>query len=90
MSSEGSGVAAELQREMWKLRDEVIGLEAELGNVRGALAACRAERDSAINRADDAVRRCAELEAQARSRDYRVGRTVLDPLRRLRRVLGGR
>jgi SAM-dependent methyltransferase len=83
-----------MQRELWRLRDELLGLQGELGVARGARAATEANQISAENRASYLAERLSELDrahqAVVTSRQFQAGRLIVGPLRRLRQLARGR
>jgi hypothetical protein len=77
----------ELRREIWRVRDEILGLEAERANLEGRLMSVEAAFDEADRRAEvlDEARR--QRDDMLRSRQWRVGGILLNPLRRVRDLL---
>ena len=88
----------EHRRELWRLRDEVLGLQAERANVTAALYETDAKWRTAQHRADTLAERFAHLEldelraareqrdAMAASREWTVGRSIVGPLRKIKRA----
>lgn len=73
----------ELRREVWRLRDQVFGLEAERARLQSALLESDAARRTAQHRADalDAARN-----AMLGSTRWKIGGAVVKPLRIVRRL----
>ena len=67
----------DLQNAILESRDHAIGTAAELGEMRFQLAQAKQEIDSLVN----------QLNLIRSSRTWNIGRTVLLPLRFLRKVL---
>src|SRR6266852_4656854 len=74
----------ELQREIWRLRDQVFGLEAELARFQSALLESDAGRRAAESRAEylDAAR--LQRDAMLTSKRWRIGGLILQPAVALR------
>jgi hypothetical protein len=87
---EGSGPESigerELRREVWRLRDQVFGLEAECAQLKSALLKSDAARREAQYRADALDDARANRDAMLESTRWRVGGAVLHPLRFVRRL----
>jgi hypothetical protein len=67
----------DLQNAILESRDHAIGMAAELGEMRFQLAKARQENDSLVH----------QLDLIRSSRTWKIGRTMLLPLRFLRKVL---
>jgi hypothetical protein len=67
----------DLQNAILESRDHAIGTAAELGEMRFQLAQAKQENDSLVH----------QLNLIRSSRTWKIGRTVLLPLRFLRKVL---
>src|SRR5260370_42647250 len=76
---------AEVRRELWRLRDQVFGLEAELARLQSALLKSDAGRRTAEHRAEfiDAAR--LPRDAMLASKRWRIGGLILQPPFALRR-----
>jgi hypothetical protein len=76
----------EFRREVWRLRDQVFGLEAERARLQSALLESDAARRAAQYRADvlDAAR--AQRDAMLASTRWKVGGAIVKPLRIVRRL----
>jgi hypothetical protein len=86
----------EMRRELWRLRDEIQGLEAGQAHFRTAYMRADANRLVAEQRTAEVIGRLDALErirderdAMLESEQWRVGRLVLRPFTRLRRLLSG-
>jgi hypothetical protein len=77
---------SELRREIWRLRDQVFGLEAERSRLQSALLKSDAARRAAQYLADvlDAAR--AQRDAMLESTRWRIGGAIVRPLRTVRRL----
>ena len=76
----------ELRREVWRLRDQVFGLEAERAQLKSALLKSDAERREAQYRADALDDARANRDAMLESTRWRIGGAVLRPMRLIRRL----
>jgi len=76
----------ELRREVWRLRDRVLGLEAERAQFQSALLKSDAARREAQYRADALDDARANRDAMLESTRWRIGGVVLRPLRFVRRL----
>jgi SAM-dependent methyltransferase len=94
-------VYEQLRREVWTLRDELLGLKGEVGSTRAKLAVSEAARVSAEHRArtvadrlralstDEFYEAVRQRDSMLASRQWKVGRLVVGPMRRLRRIIAG-
>lgn len=73
------GELASLRTELWTARDTVLGLTAEIGTLRAE----RAEVDSLVHQLRVELGRLAHVE---HSLTYRIGDTVVKPLKVARRL----
>jgi hypothetical protein len=76
----------ELRREVWRLRDQVFGLEAEAAQLRSALLKSDAELREARYRADALDDARANRDSMLQSTRWRVGGAVLRPMRLVQRL----
>jgi hypothetical protein len=79
----------ELRREVWRVRDEIIGLEAERVELRATLLRTEAAWRTAEHRADAWEEARRERDAMLASKQWKIGRLVLGPFRRVKRMLTG-
>ena len=75
---------------IWPLREQVMGLEAERANLASALVRSEAAQVTADHRARAFEEAALQRDAMLVSRQWRVGRLIVGPVRRLRRLLWGR
>jgi hypothetical protein len=76
-----------LRREVWRLRDEVFGLEGQKAELQSDLVRIDAARRTAENRATAFEEGQRQRDAMVASAQWRVGGLLLAPLRRLRGLL---
>jgi hypothetical protein len=82
------GVDAEtLRREVWRLRDEVFGLEGQKAELQSDLVRVDAARRTAENRATAFEEGQRQRDAMVGSAQWRIGGLLLAPFRRLRGLL---
>ena len=87
-----------LQLEVLRLRDRVIGAEAEIGELTTRLSRLDAQRQfgeeamhAHLTHATDALDRAREREREImQSTSWRLGQAIVRPLAALKRALGGR
>jgi hypothetical protein len=87
------GDAVEHRLELWRARDDAIGREAELVAARAQCAAAEARGAEAMRLTDELRRELTETrderDRMATSLQWRVGRSLVGPLQRIRRALRG-
>jgi hypothetical protein len=79
--------AESLRREVWRLRDELVGLEGQKAELQSDLVRTDAARRTAENRAKAFEEGHRQRDAMVGSRQWRVGGLLLAPFRRLRGLL---
>jgi len=89
-TDEAQVAAAEVEAAIWPLRDQVLGLEAERASLASTLIRSDAARATAEHRAHAFHEAALQRDAMLVSRQWRIGRLIVGPFRRLRRLLWGR
>jgi hypothetical protein len=76
----------ELRREVWRLRDQVFGLEVERARLQSALLESNAARRAAQYRADTIDVARVQRDAMLESTRWKIGGAIVRPLRVARRL----
>jgi hypothetical protein len=76
----------ELRREVWRLRDQVFGLELEQSRLQSALLESDAARRAAQYRADALNEARAQRDAMLGSKRWKIGGAIVKPLRIAKRA----
>ena len=79
----------EVRREVWRLRDEVLGMQAERAELRVELLRTEARWHTAEHRANAWAGARQERDNMLASKQWKVGRMIVGPFRRLKRMLSG-
>src|SRR5260370_22741617 len=74
------------EREIWRLRDQVFGLEAELARFQSGLLESDARRRAAESRAEYLDKARLQRDAMLASSQWRIGGWIVGPLVSLRRL----
>ncbi len=89
-TDEAQTAAGEAEAAIWPLRDQVLGLEAERSSLSATLIRSEAAQVTAQHRAHAFHEAALQRDAMLGSLQWRIGRLIVGPLRRLRRLLRGR
>ena len=76
----------ELRREIWRLRDQVFGLEVERSRLQSALLECDAARRTAQNRGDALELARVQRDAMLGSTRWKIGGAIVKPFRIVQRL----
>jgi|GEM_PF-2780671 len=79
----------ELRREIWRLRDELLGMETERVELRVELLRTVAAWRTAQHEAEAWAEARRERDDMLASRQWKIGRLIVGPFRRVKRMLRG-